>query len=142
MNRYKVEKEIVAVLLNKKQINSVLSAALDTLRKEQAKRYGPWKHDSFWESICEQLIEARKEPGVVPEDCRVRATSGNEVVTILFNRRQVDRLFSSVGDRVEIVKERNKSYLVRQESMVKEEKHWDDIWEIIYDAGKTPAVAA
>jgi hypothetical protein len=70
----------------------------------------------------------------------VRATSGNEVVTILFNRRQVNRLFFSVGDRVELVKERNRSYLVRQQCMVEEEKHWDDIWGIIVVAERSPAV--
>ena len=140
MNRHKIEKEIVAVLLSKKQINSVLSAALEALRKEQAKRYGPWKHESFWETICDRLIEARKEPGVVPPEQRGWNTSGNEVVIILLSRRQVNRLFSSVGDRVELVKERNKSYLVRQQSMVEEEKYWDDIWDIVVVAEKAPAV--
>lgn len=141
MNRYEVDKEIVAVLLNKKQVNSLLSAALDTLCEEQEKGCGPWNNESFWERICNQLIEAGKEPGVVPEEHRRRRSNGNEVVKILFNRRQVNRLFSSVLHRIGEIKRANKSYLVRQEGMVKEEKYWDDIGDIIIVAEKAPAVA-
>jgi hypothetical protein len=96
----KAQKEIIALVLNQRQVNSTLSAALDQLCREQEKRYGPWKNDYFWECICDKLIEARREPGVIPEECRTQALSGNEVVSILLTRKQVNEFSSAVLDRI------------------------------------------